>query len=86
MDSTTMLGIPSRREHARQRCARVTAEHARGVALATQPFAETTQSLSGSPQWTWSQGTHDPRGRDSVLHPGAVRWQKPLLSAASRGT
>ena len=33
------LRIPSRREHARQRCARVTAEHARGVALATQPFA-----------------------------------------------
>jgi hypothetical protein len=82
--STKNLGIPSRREHARQLCARVTAEHARGVTLTTQPFAETTQSLSGSPQWTRTQGTHDPRGRDGVLHLGAVRRQKPLLRATIR--
>ena len=84
MDSTTMLGIPPRREHARQLCERVTAEHARGVTLTTQPFAETMQSLSGSPQWAWTQGAHDPSGRDVVLHLGAVRRQYPLLRATIR--
>ena len=84
MDSTTMLGMPSRREHARQLCERVTAEHARGVTLTTQPFAETMQSLSGSPQWAWTQGAHDPSGRDVVLHLGAVCRQYPLLRATIR--